>query len=103
MNIIIELLPRLRSDKEGGGRRWHGDRAFRASALPMSKTGIDPNQSVDDVMRRWPATIAVFIRHRMSCVGCPFGMFHSVAESSAQYKIPPAQLLHELNAAAFES
>jgi hybrid cluster-associated redox disulfide protein len=62
---------------------------------------IDPNLPVEDVMRRWPATIAVFVRRRMFCVGCAFGPFHSIADSSAEYGIPLAELMEELEAAAF--
>ena len=31
--------------------------------------------TVDDVMRRWPATIRVFLDFRMGCVGCPIAAF----------------------------
>jgi hybrid cluster-associated redox disulfide protein len=26
---------------------------------------------VDEIMRKWPATVAVVLRYRMHCVGCP--------------------------------
>ena len=35
-------------------------------------------QTVDDVMRRWPSTIRVFIDFGMHCVGCPIATFHTV-------------------------
>ena len=38
-------------------------------------------QTVDDVMRRWPATIRVFLDYRTRCVGCPIGRFHTVADA----------------------
>lgn len=37
--------------------------------------------TVDDVMRRWPDTIRVFLDHRARCVGCPIARFHTVAEA----------------------
>ncbi len=46
---------------------------------------IDPKLSVDECMRRWPATIGVFIRHRMKCVGCPFGTFHSIEHACLEH------------------
>jgi hybrid cluster-associated redox disulfide protein len=61
---------------------------------------ITAGQSVDDVMRRWPATIAVFIRHRMACVGCAIGPYHSVADASAEYGFDVSAFLDELRAAA---
>jgi hybrid cluster-associated redox disulfide protein len=68
----------------------------------MREFEIDPNLAVEDVMCRWPATIAVFVRRRMSCFGCAFGPFHSIADSCAEYGIPLAELMEELEAAAFE-
>ncbi|MDJ1158210.1 DUF1858 domain-containing protein [Chelatococcus sp. SYSU_G07232] len=42
---------------------------------------------VDEVMRRWPATIPVFIRHRLRCVGCPIALFHTVAEACTEHDV----------------
>lgn len=49
-------------------------------------TSLD-HMLVDDVMRRWPATIPVFLRHRMRCVGCPIALFHTVAEACAEHDV----------------
>jgi hybrid cluster-associated redox disulfide protein len=65
----------------------------------MNDVEIESKLLVDDVMRRWPATIAVFLRHQMACVGCPVGPFHTIAESIVVYGIPVALLLEELRAA----
>ena len=35
----------------------------------------DPDMPIDAVMRRWPATMEVMMRHRMLCIGCPIGGF----------------------------
>ena len=59
---------------------------------------IDPDCLVDEVMRRWPATIRVFLDHRMGCVGCPIGTFHSVADACREHGIDEAEFLIALNA-----
>jgi hybrid cluster-associated redox disulfide protein len=41
---------------------------------------IQPNLIADDVMRRWPSTIRVFLDRRLHCVGCPFGRFHTLEQ-----------------------
>jgi len=46
---------------------------------------VDPTSMVDDVMRRWPTTIGVFIRWRMMCVGCPFGTFHTIEQACLEH------------------
>jgi len=40
---------------------------------------------VRDIMRRWPATIRVFIAFRTHCVGCPIGDFHTIADTSLEH------------------
>ena len=51
----------------------------------MKPTSIDPDMTVDEIMRRWPSTIAVAIRHGMLCVGCPIGIFHTVTDACAAH------------------
>ena len=36
---------------------------------------------VDDIMRRAPHTIRVFLAFRMACVGCPIATFHTVDDA----------------------
>jgi hybrid cluster-associated redox disulfide protein len=45
----------------------------------------EPTMLVDTVMRRWPRTIAVFLRHDMLCIGCTFGTYCSVADACAEH------------------
>ncbi|MBB3020835.1 hybrid cluster-associated redox disulfide protein [Microvirga lupini] len=55
---------------------------------------------VDDVMRRWPATIRVFLDHRMRCVGCPIACFHTVDDACDEHRVDRAAFLAELRATA---
>lgn len=55
---------------------------------------------VDDVMRRWPATIRVFLDFRFLCVGCPIGIFHSVEDACREHGTETAPFLAALRAAA---
>lgn len=59
----------------------------------------NPDLPLADIMRRWPATVPVFIAHRMLCVGCVIGPFHSIDDACAEYGIDPDALLAELHAA----
>lgn len=65
----------------------------------MNPSAIDPDMSVDEIMRRWPATIRVMIRHRMLCIGCPIGIFHTVADAAAAHATDEAAFSSELLAA----
>jgi hybrid cluster-associated redox disulfide protein len=59
-----------------------------------------PSDTFDDldvaeIMRRWPATIRVFLDRNMSCVGCPIAPFHTLVDAAAEHHL----LLPELQAA----
>jgi hybrid cluster-associated redox disulfide protein len=40
---------------------------------------ISSHLTAAEVMRRWPATVPVFIRYCALCVGCPFAPFETLA------------------------
>jgi hybrid cluster-associated redox disulfide protein len=42
--------------------------------------------TVDQVMKRWPASVRVFWI-RMGCAGCPIAAFHSADEASREHEI----------------
>ncbi len=65
----------------------------------MKPLSIDPEMTVDEIMRRWPATIRVFIVHRMLCIGCPIGIFHTVSDACAAHGLDVQAFSHELLAA----
>ena len=43
--------------------------------------------TVDEVMRRWPSTIRVFLDFWMRCVDCPIAAFHSVDEACEEHDV----------------
>ena len=57
---------------------------------------VDPDMPVDEIMRRWPSTIAVMIRHHMLCVGCPIGPFHTVTDACAEHGVDERLFVQEL-------
>jgi len=65
----------------------------------MRQTKLDPDMPVDEIMRRWPAAIRPFIRHRMLCIGCPIGGFHTIIDACDAHGIDPDVFATELHAA----
>ena len=51
---------------------------------------------VDDVMRRWPSTIRLFMSWRMKCVGCPFNTFHTIADACIEHAACEADFMQAL-------
>ncbi|MBN9071294.1 MAG: DUF1858 domain-containing protein [Rhizobiales bacterium] len=58
---------------------------------------------MDDIMRRWPATIEVILRHRLLCVGCPVASFHTVDDAVREHGIDGADFRSDLLAAIARS
>lgn len=46
---------------------------------------LDPDLSLDDMMRRWPSTIPVLLRHKFLCVGCPIAPFHTIVDACSEH------------------
>ncbi|WGW05616.1 DUF1858 domain-containing protein [Tropicibacter oceani] len=47
----------------------------------------DPGLSLSQVMASWPQTVAVFVRHRMLCVGCMVTPFHTITDACLEYDL----------------
>ena len=54
--------------------------------------------AVDEIMRKWPATVAVVLRYKMLCVGCPMGTFHTVAEACLEHHVDQSRFIADLEA-----
>ena len=57
---------------------------------------FDSTLPVDDVMRRWPVTIRVFLNHKMRCIGCPIACFHTVDDACREHGIDREKFLAAL-------
>jgi len=60
----------------------------------------DPDLPLADLMGRWPATIPVFLRHRMLCVGCLISPFHTVTDACREHGVDEDAFMAELRCAA---
>ncbi len=61
---------------------------------------ITSRSNIDWVVNEYPATVPVFLRWRMLCIGCPIARFESIAEACANYQNPVERFVGELRAAA---
>ncbi|TPM89928.1 MULTISPECIES: DUF1858 domain-containing protein [unclassified Mesorhizobium] len=59
-------------------------------------SSIGRDMVVDEIMRKWPATVAVVLRYKMLCVGCPIGAFHTVTEACREHQVDEGDFLVEL-------
>jgi hybrid cluster-associated redox disulfide protein len=54
------------------------------------------NMSIDEIMRAWPGTIRVILRHRMLCVGCPIAPFHAISDVCREHGADEALFLDDI-------
>ena len=59
--------------------------------------------TVAEVLEQCPSTAAVFLKHRMACVGCPMASFETLGASSRVYRVPLDAFLKELELAVANS
>lgn len=66
----------------------------------MNEPNIDdPDLTLVQLFSRWPATVSVFLSHRMLCFGCPIAPFHSVIDACEEYGLDEVVFRAELHAA----
>ncbi|HZW05197.1 MAG TPA: DUF1858 domain-containing protein [Anaerolineaceae bacterium] len=63
----------------------------------MQNPSICPESIVADVLNNWPETVPVFLKHRMSCVGCSMSSFETLSDAVRIYNIPLDLFLGELH------
>jgi hybrid cluster-associated redox disulfide protein len=57
---------------------------------------LTPDLTISEILRRWPQTAHVFLRHRMACVGCAIAPFETLSEVSKIYQVNLEKFLLEL-------
>jgi hybrid cluster-associated redox disulfide protein len=57
------------------------------------------DMSVDEIMRKWPATVPVMLKYQMLCVGCPVGVFHTVYDACRAHGVDEAEFVAALRRA----
>jgi hybrid cluster-associated redox disulfide protein len=70
---------------------------------PQIIAELDPDLSMDEILRMWPATIRVLLRHKVLCLGCPLAVFHTVADACIEHCLDEETFVAELEQAIRES
>lgn len=60
---------------------------------------LDPDLPLDEMMRRWPSTIPVMLRHRFLCVGCPIAPFHTLLDACHEHGADLGEVTAEIGEA----
>lgn len=66
--------------------------------MPTAAADLD-DMPLDEIMRRWPQTVAIVMRHRMLCVGCAINPFHTISDACREHGVDEAAFTAELGRA----
>jgi hybrid cluster-associated redox disulfide protein len=78
----------------------HGETGQAEQGKPMTSLSIrDTTLNLSEIMVTWPETTAVFLHHKMLCVGCAVAPFHTVTEACDEYHLDEAAFREELDRA----
>jgi hybrid cluster-associated redox disulfide protein len=64
--------------------------------LTMGRPTLNPDMTVADLLREWPETIPIFIKHRMACVGCSVSAFETIRGAAGVYQLPFESFVEEI-------
>jgi hybrid cluster-associated redox disulfide protein len=65
----------------------------------MAAIGLE-DLTVSEIMRRWPATMRLFIERRLLCVGCPIAPFHTLTDVAREHFADYGNLVAAVSAVA---
>ena len=57
---------------------------------------INIHITVSELLRRWPQTMPVFLKHRTQCVGCYMADFDTLEDVAMNYHLSVDELLREI-------
>ena len=64
---------------------------------------IYKHMSIDDVVKTYPETVAIFERHGLGCVGCQAALFENIEQGAEIHGIDVNTLVEDLNRAVSKS
>lgn len=65
----------------------------------MNKTLITKEMKIEDVIKKYPETVGVFVRFGFHCVGCVIANLESIEDGAKAHGIIAEELVKELNEA----
>lgn len=60
---------------------------------------ITKNMKIEEVLRKYPETAEVFVKHGFHCLGCIAASFESIEQGAVAHGIDVEKLIKDLNKA----
>jgi len=64
---------------------------------------ITADTPIGDVVRQYPRTINIFLRHGLMCVGCAMARFENIREGALAHGINVDALIEDLNQSVLQA
>ncbi len=61
-----------------------------------TRTFIQPEMTIEEVLKTWPEAYTVFLNGKAECIGCFLQKFCTLREAAGVYGISPEEFIHEL-------
>ncbi len=61
---------------------------------------ITKKMPINEVIKKYPKTVFVFMDYGLHCVGCPMGFSETIEEAANLHQLDLEKLLNDLNKAA---
>lgn len=66
----------------------------------MAEMAITKEMPIGDVVKQYPKTMEVFMKHGLHCIGCAVAAFESIEEGATVHGIDIEALMADLNTTA---
>ena len=58
---------------------------------------INKKMSIEEIVKKYPETIAIFERHGLGCLGCQAALFESIEQGAEVHGVDVDALIADLN------
>lgn len=65
----------------------------------MNKEKINKEMKIDEVLKKYPETVEVFVKNGFHCIGCAVVSLESIEDGARVHGIDTDKLVEELNEA----
>jgi len=65
----------------------------------MTAQKITKEMNINDVIKKYPETLEVFVKYGFHCLGCAAATFETLEQGATAHGITPEELIEELNEA----
>ncbi len=63
----------------------------------MTKQKITKEMRIDEVIKKYPETVEIFVKYGFHCIGCIAASFESIEQGAMAHGITVEELLEDLN------